>query len=154
MKILFPLLVTSALFLTACEREAAQPVGSDTEAVTAVDFDEGHQQDVTLTENLPAILYDCDNGERIQARYDNRTENTSVTLAIDGKSYWLYSVPTASGARYASEQGLQPEEGMQWLTKGNEALLTNLILDHTVPAEEATILARCEIQNGQSTSEE
>lgn len=86
------------------------------------------------------VVYECDDGREITARYG---ENPPALLEVDGKSYPLYQVVSASGARYASERGLTPETGIIWWTKGDEATLYEMILDHTVSAEDYPVLAQC-----------
>lgn len=90
------------------------------------------------------IDYACDSGKNIRASYINNEESSSAHLEIDGRHYALYGIVTASGAGYASEQGLRPDEGMKWLTKGDEAVLIAMILDDTVNPDEVQVLMRCQ----------
>lgn len=156
MRILISLLAASSL-LMACERQSppepragenvSSPPHEQTVTPPAV-AEAAHQHSDAKS---AVTTYDCDNGESILAQYDNEGENTGVTLTLGDKSYTLYSVVTASGARYASEEGLTPEEGIQWLTKGDEGVLTTLILDHTAPPEDNNVLFRC-IKQGAGNS--
>jgi membrane-bound inhibitor of C-type lysozyme len=154
MKALLPLFITSTLFLSACE-QGNTDVPAASEAATSAaqssheghEGHEGHLHHGHDNADITTVTYDCDNGESIQAQYDNRTQDSVAILTINEKTYSLYQVISASGARYASEKGIQADEGIQWLTKGKEAVLTNLVLDHTAPPEDTTVLFRCEEQN-------
>ncbi len=100
--------------------------------------------DHEIEDNKVWVNYGCDSGKQIRAAYDNDDEQRpSATLEIDGQVFSLYSIITASGAGYASEQGLRPDEGIKWLTKGDEAMLVAMILDHTANPDDAPILMRC-----------
>ena len=90
------------------------------------------------------VHYGCTPDQQILATYDNRdTTKPKATLNINGVDYELYSVVSASGARYATEQGIQPEQGMQWHTKADKAVLTSMTLDHTVQPEDEKTLFDC-----------
>lgn len=78
------------------------------------------------------ILYTCDSGATVTAVYDNSDlEVPRARLTIRDRSFDLHSVIAASGARYATEQGFEPDKGLQWWTKGDEATLSEMTLDHT-----------------------
>ncbi|HQW64363.1 MAG TPA: MliC family protein [Pseudomonadota bacterium] len=80
------------------------------------------------------VAYTCADGRRIEARYDNtRPGQSGARLQLDGRSFELYNVVAASGARYATESGLRPDHGLQWWTKGDEATLSEMLMDHTAP---------------------
>lgn len=89
--------------------------------------------------------YHCDNGKSVEASYADDDETPAATLVIDDKHYAMYRVVSASGARYASEQGLLPNEGMQWYVKNGEAMLVAMVLDHTANPDEAQVLFRCQV---------
>lgn len=99
------------------------------------------------TPQIPAAkiidaTYSCDSGETIKASYDNTDASApKATLEYKGRSIDMYSVMSASGARYATEQGLETDKGLQWWTKGNEATLSEMIMDHTAP--EPTVIETC-----------
>jgi membrane-bound inhibitor of C-type lysozyme len=83
---------------------------------------------------LTSVEYVCDSGKTIAVRYDNRDPNAATAiLTIAGGDFELYQVVSASGARYATEQGLKPDMGLQWWVKGNTATLSEMIMDHTAP---------------------
>lgn len=86
--------------------------------------------------------YSCDSGETIRASYDNTDAAApKARLEYKGRSFDMYSVLAASGARYATEQGLETDRGLQWWTKGKEATLSEMIMDHTAP--EPTVIETC-----------
>lgn len=90
------------------------------------------------------VHYGCKPDQQILATYDNRdATKPKATLNINGVDYELYSVVSASGARYATEQGIQPQQGMQWHTKADKAVLTSMTLDHTAQPEDEKTLFDC-----------
>ena len=99
------------------------------------------------TPEIPAAkiidaIYSCDSGETIKASYDNTDAAApKARLEYKRRSFDMYSVMSASGARYATEQGLETDKGLEWWTKGNEATLSEMIMDHTAP--EPTVIETC-----------
>ncbi|WP_395344698.1 MliC family protein [Ningiella sp. W23] len=91
----------------------------------------------------PSLQYRCDNGEMLVAQYINEADKQSALLKYQNREFNMYSVRAASGASYATEQGLAPEEGLMWRTQKDEGLLIKMILDHTVSAEDYPIITRC-----------
>jgi membrane-bound inhibitor of C-type lysozyme len=89
------------------------------------------------------FTYQCDKGQTIIALYK---DDNSAVLTIDGKDYDLYSVVSGSGARYATEQGLNFEQGMSWHTKGDDAILKTVTLDDSAKPEDEVILFSCSIK--------
>jgi membrane-bound inhibitor of C-type lysozyme len=83
--------------------------------------------------------YHCNNGMNISAIF--HPEN--VSLVIDGIEKQLYQTVSASGAKYATENGLQPETGLIWWIKGNEATMFEMILDHTVTPDNYKEITVC-----------
>ena len=79
------------------------------------------------------ILYSCDSGATVAAVYDSDAAVPRAKLTIRDRSFDLHSVVAASGARYATEQGFEPDKGLQWWTKGDDATLSEMTLDHTAP---------------------
>ncbi|XID74261.1 MliC family protein [Alkanindiges sp. WGS2144] len=91
------------------------------------------------------INYQCDHQQVIQATYIEEPEAApKAQLTIDGKTYELYSVPASIGELYATEQGVNPQEGMRWHIQGLEARLTNMILDHTAEPGQGKLIMRCQ----------
>lgn len=98
-------------------------------------------------EQVFTVTYTCKSGQNVVVRYDNTDPAApTATLEYKGKSFALYNVRSASGARYATEQGLAPDKGLQWWTKGNDAILSEMLMDHTAP--EPTPLESCTAQSG------
>ena len=90
--------------------------------------------------------YQCTPTQLIGATYDNTDpQKPSVSLTINGKTYPMYSIVTASGAGYATEQGINDGQGMKWLTKGEGALLVTMTLDDTTKPEDEKTLFDCQI---------
>lgn len=88
------------------------------------------------------IVYSCDSGATVTAVYDNSDPAVPrARLSIRDRSFDLHNVIAASGARYATEQGFEPDKGLQWWTKGNEATLSEMTLDHT--AAEPRLIDTC-----------
>jgi membrane-bound inhibitor of C-type lysozyme len=75
------------------------------------------------------VTYSCVSGRTIIATYGDE----SARLAFDGHTFELHQARSASGARYATEQGLQPDHGLQWWIKGDDATLNEMIMDHAAP---------------------
>lgn len=83
---------------------------------------------------LSTVIYTCDSGQKIVVRYDNSDPAApSALLKYKDRTFDLYNVISASGARYATEQGLSEDKGLQWWTKGGSATLSEMLMDHTAP---------------------
>ena len=53
------------------------------------------------------------------ARYDNTDPDApTATLEYKGQTFAMYNVRSGSGARYATEQGLAPDKGLQEVDQG------------------------------------
>lgn len=88
--------------------------------------------------------YACDSGATVDVRYDNTNPDApTATLRYKGRSFEMYSVLSGSGARYATGQGLSPDHGLQWWIKGDEATMSEMIMDHTAP--EPTPIETCRV---------
>ena len=91
------------------------------------------------------VTYQCDDQNRIQATYSAINSNSSnVTLHINGQQYQLYRVPSQVGKLYATEQGINPGQGMRWHVQGLEARLVTMTLDHTATVDKEQLLMRCQ----------
>lgn len=125
----------ASVVLSACSQPKSQDSGQHEPSVSSAQV-----AAVAST----AINYTCTPSQNIVATYDNSNPATpKAVLIIDGVRYELYAVVSASGARYATEQGIQPEQGMQWHTKGNNAMLTSMSLDHTARPEDEKTMFEC-----------
>lgn len=91
-------------------------------------------------ETASPVTYQCESGRKIVATY-GVGDAQGARIAFEGRSFDLYQVRSGSGARYATEQGLSPDHGLQWWVKGDEATLREMIMDHTAP--EPAILDTC-----------
>jgi len=116
------------------EQESAAPSARDPAAAAAAE--------TSGPAGVRTVQYTCADGRSIEAQYDNSNpERPSANLLIDGRRFELYSVVAASGARYATESGFKPDHGLQWWTKGEEATLSEMVMDHT--AGGPTELTKC-----------
>lgn len=94
------------------------------------------------SEDIIDATYECESGETIAARYDNTNPDApTARLEYKGQTFEMHNVRAASGARYATEQGLAPDKGLQWWTKGDGATLSEMLMDHTAP--EPTEIETC-----------
>jgi membrane-bound inhibitor of C-type lysozyme len=101
--------------------------------------------DVAMGATVIDATYRCDSGRQVAVRYDNtKADAATARLTMDGKTFDLYQVRSGSGARYATERGLKPDTGLQWWIKGNEATLSEMILDHTAPGPKS--IDRCKVK--------
>ncbi len=97
--------------------------------------------------NIISANYQCASGRQIAVRYDNtKPAAATARLTFGGKTFNLYQVMSASGARYATEQGLRPDFGLQWWIKGNDATLSEMMMDHTAPQPKE--IDRCSVTKG------
>jgi membrane-bound inhibitor of C-type lysozyme len=87
------------------------------------------------------IAYDCLPAQRLTATYDNSGETPKATLALEGTIYELFQVTSASGAKYATDEGRTPGKTLVWFTKDTDGTL----YEGTVGGTEAdeTKLAEC-----------
>ncbi len=85
-----------------------------------------------LAQERGPIHYLCTSGRQVVVVYVEGAQ-PGARLYIGERLFNLYQVRSGSGARYATEQGLKPDHGLQWWTKGHEATLSEMILDHTAP---------------------
>lgn len=91
--------------------------------------------------------YVCEGQPPVLVHYDNSDpQQPRALLSFEGKSFSMHSVRTASGARYATEQGRRPDMSLEWHTKGGEGLLMEAPLDHTRTADSLKVVARCKQQ--------
>lgn len=91
--------------------------------------------------------FTCENDMNI--RFEVTPEHTqNAQLFIDEKKVIdLYQIRSASGARYGSEQGLEPESGLIIWNKGKEVTLYEMILDDSITAADYPIITKCTARN-------
>lgn len=91
------------------------------------------------------INYQCEQNKTVQALYENiKPAVPKVMLTIDGKPYQLYNIPSQVGSLYATEQGINPGQGMRWHIQGLEARLVSLSVDQNAPTAKEQLLMRCQ----------
>lgn len=78
-----------------------------------------------------AETYKCASGNLIVVQVEETTPG-SPTAKLDylGQTFEMRQV---SPGRFSTEQGLQPDHGLQWFTDGTEATLQEMLMDHTAP---------------------
>jgi membrane-bound inhibitor of C-type lysozyme len=86
--------------------------------------------------------YKCESGAVVVAQYDV-TDPAAPTARLEyaGKVFDMFNVISASGARFSTESGLQPDHGLQWWTHGDEAVMSEMVMDHTAPGP--TVIETC-----------
>ena len=141
-----------AVALSACQKPAdkSAPAAQTTEQAAAIQGQPTEQVSAETAQNPNMIRasYDCDNGKTVLAVYDNNNpQQSKVTLTVEGKEYHLTQAVSGSGARYTTEQGLSPEQGLDWHTKGPEAIASTITLDHTAKPEDEKTLFSCKEKN-------
>jgi membrane-bound inhibitor of C-type lysozyme len=97
----------------------------------------------SLPVGTDTVSYSCENGWGLQL-----TPNKSGARLgwDDGRVRDLYQVRSASGAKYATEQGLTPENGLIFWSKGREASFYEMVMDHTVPPESYDRITHCVVK--------
>lgn len=71
----------------------------------------------------PATTFICDNGLTVAARYATADGGDNVTLSISGKTYVLGVVPSASGSKYRTDNGMSAGKTLTWWSEGDGAML-------------------------------
>ena len=150
LKVMLPVGVLS-IALLGCQKPAdkSAPASQTAEQAAAIQNKPMDQVSTPDSQNPNMIRasYTCDNGKTVQAVYDNNNpEQSTVTLSMDGKDYHLTQAVSGSGARYTTEQGINPEQGLDWHTKGPEAVASTITLDHTAKPEDEKTLFSCKEQ--------
>lgn len=114
-----------ALFLAACDREAAEPVQA-----TPQETDSGTADAPTA----PPIGYACESGKTVQAQY---VDTETAQLTYDGQDYALRIAPSGSGARYVGS-------GLEWWTASRDGQ-ENATLSRIGPNDQVgtAVLERC-----------
>lgn len=73
-----------------------------------------------------SVAYECEGGLPVTAIYGTGPGGKpDVALVIQGYDIRLEQTPAASGARYASDIGLEAGKGLVWWVKGDEATLAD-----------------------------
>ena len=129
-----------SLGLSACKRvDSSAPPAETADAGNG----NGNAANPPATANATsaAVRYSCANGWSVSAAYaDWEDGEPGVQLTFQGKSYSLYGVPSGSGAKYATENGLNPDYLLVWWTKSTEATMIESPLDDSAgPDDERTV---------------
>ena len=88
------------------------------------------------------IHYYCDNGKDLYL--DPKGDRAEVSY--DGHEMFMYSVVSASGMKYATEDGVGEGEGFMVWSQGNELSVYHLTLDHSV-TETDKFITSCTLKN-------
>jgi len=96
---------------------------------------------VTLAQATESAAYVCEKDLPITAIYGtNLAGQPDVALIVQGRNFNLTQTVSASGARYAGADGLEPGMGLVWWVKGNTAMLQQVPADKIAdPAAPQTI---------------
>jgi membrane-bound inhibitor of C-type lysozyme len=86
--------------------------------------------------------YECDNQWVVDVQYENTEASANARLTLNDRELVLYSVMAASGAKYATENGLSEGKGLVWWTKGASGTLYENILDDSVD-DPLVVLTHC-----------
>lgn len=98
----------------------------------------------TAGPKVKSVSYECMNGMKILAKYDNIIKNNpKVILNISGKSFTLNNAISASGARYTNANGIRAGKAIQWWTKGVEATLYEGPRNEGRLLKESKIITKC-----------
>lgn len=130
--------LVALITLTACGNIAVLNV-------TAPERDETDIQDVKQDNR---IEYICDNNQVLSVEYyeravDRSEGKTGINLRYENREFEMYRTYSLSGEKYATEQGLNPEDGLMWWSKGEEGTLITMLLDDSVTAADYPIITRC-----------
>ncbi|MGH2340427.1 MliC family protein [Segnochrobactraceae bacterium EtOH-i3] len=102
-------------------------------------------QEAAAPDAVQSAAYSCESGRQIRALYNSAANPDpafpAAQLIIDGQVYTFYQIRSADGARYGTEQGFEPDKGLQWWTKGEDATLYEMTMDTANP--EPRIIDNC-----------
>lgn len=74
--------------------------------------------------------YRCTSGRVVTVRYENPQDVARMArLFLGGREVLLHQIGAASGRRFATEEGLKSDRGLQWWVKGRNATLSETVLD-------------------------
>jgi membrane-bound inhibitor of C-type lysozyme len=90
------------------------------------------------------VRYACSGSRSIEARYDHSDAvNRRAELVVSGRRIHFHQVRSASGARYASENGLRGGYGLIWWTQGRQATLLEYPIDDRAGGSAEQAIASC-----------
>jgi membrane-bound inhibitor of C-type lysozyme len=91
--------------------------------------------------------FQCDGDFPVTAIYGTGPEGEpDVALVIMGQSLRLQQEKAASGVRFQGVPGLQPDQGVVWWEKGDEALLMAFPWDSKDPMRDAKVVRTCRLK--------
>ncbi len=131
-----------ALMLAACGKQAETPAPTETAETPTVVV----APDATAGQS---ISYKCDGTGDLQITAVYGTDAAGlpdVALFIRGQDFALSSTPAASGARYASADGLEDGMGLIWWTRGEEAMLQQAPSDLVNDPAAGQTIRTCNVQ--------
>lgn len=108
---------------------------------TAYSINRAHAQ--SKNHQASAVQYECDSGDKLSVEYINSEQARSAKLLYKNRTFDVYEIRAASGSKYATEQGITPEDGLIWWTQKNEGTLIKMIKDHTIKAEFYPVIESC-----------
>lgn len=77
-------------------------------------------------------VFTCESGNTVIVQTGTGPDGQGVRLDYLEQSFELYPVQATPG-RFATEQGLRPDHGLEWISEGEEGRLSELPLDHAAP---------------------
>lgn len=92
--------------------------------------------------DVEPIHYYCNNDKDLYLT----PEGDRATVRYDGHEMFMYSVVSASGIKYATEQGVRKNDGFMVWSQGNELSAYHLTLDHSV-TETDKLITTCTLKN-------
>lgn len=150
-KLLPVLLIAGGIIigLVTCQRQSSQQQAKAQLEVSQSPQAEKQKSEGASKPKLTAdrihINYQCEQNKTVQALYENiKPAVPKVMLTIDGKPYQLYNIPSQVGSLYATEQGINPGQGMRWHIQGLEARLVSLSVDQNASTAKEQLLMRCQ----------
>lgn len=91
--------------------------------------------------------FTCDGDFQVTAIYGTGPEGEpDVALVVMGQSLRLQKVEAASGVRYQGIPGLQPDQGIIWWERGDEALIMSFPWQAKDPMAEAKVERSCRLK--------
>jgi membrane-bound inhibitor of C-type lysozyme len=137
-----PLAIAAIALSTGCGRqEAPEPAAPEAAAPPPA----------AVTSKATAsksVAYTCEKDLPITAVYGTDLEgNPDVALVVQGQSFNMAETVSASGARYATADGLNPGMGLVWWEKGETALLQQVPSDRIADLAAAQTIKTCELKS-------
>lgn len=143
-RIILPV-VLGALAVSGCQKKAeAPPAATAAQETTTAVTGPAAAPVASMATAEKSVAYTCDKDLPVTAVYGKNAEGKSdVALVVNGQSFNLDQVISASGARYASRDGLEAGKGIVWWTKGGEATLYETSADRFDDMATARQLRSC-----------